>query len=309
MSGVHKPVAVAVVGAGVMGAGIAQVLAVAGHRVAVHDPDPAVLRTVPRRVAEGLALVDAEAVAVLDRLALVPDVGDAVADAGLVIEAGPERLPVKREIFRALAGLTGATLASNTSAIPIGDIARGLERPEQVIGTHFWNPPSLVPLVEVVQAPASDPVRVAETMDLLGRAGMKPVHVAVDVPGFIGNRLQHALKREAIALVANGVCSAEAVDTVTRYGFGARLGVVGPLEQADLSGLELTLAIHEVLMPALDTTARPHPLLVEKVRSGETGAAAGRGFRAWGPGEADARRAEVRRELAAMALRRKAERQ
>jgi 3-hydroxybutyryl-CoA dehydrogenase len=142
---------------------------------------------------------------------------------------------------------------------------------------------------------------VAWTIELLDRIGMKPVHVAADVPGFVGNRLQHALKREAIALVAAGICTAETVDIVTRYGFGARLGIVGPLEQSDLSGLELTLAIHETLMPALDNTPAPHPLLVEKVRAGHTGAAAGQGFRRWRPGEAQARRDEITRELVALA--------
>ena len=134
---------------------------------------------------------------------------------------------------------------------------------------------------------------------------MKPVHVAADVPGFVGNRLQHALKREAIALVADGICTAETVDTVTRFGFGARLGIVGPLEQADLSGLELTLAIHQTLMPDLDRTPVPHPLLVEKVRKGETGAAAGRGFRQWRPGEAQARRDQITRELVRLAAARR----
>jgi 3-hydroxybutyryl-CoA dehydrogenase len=196
-------------------------------------------------------------------------------------------------------------LASNTSAIPIREIARDLAGRARVIGTHFWNPPSLVPLVEVVQAGASDPAAVQTTIALLERIGMKPVHVAADVPGFVGNRLQHALKREAIALVADGVCTAETVDTVTRFGFGARLGIVGPLEQADLSGLELTLAIHQTLMPDLDRTAEPHPLLVEKVRKGETGAAAGRGFRQWRPGEAQARQAEITRELARQAAARR----
>ena len=176
-------------------------------------------------------------------------------------------------------------LASNTSAIPIREItARICGDRHRVIGTHFWNPPYLVPLVEVVQAGASDPAAVEAMIGLLDRIGMKPVHVAADVPGFVGNRLQHALKREAIALVADGICTAETVDTVTRFGFGARLGIVGPLEQSDLSGLELTLAIHETLMPDLDRTPVPHPLLVEKVRQGETGAAAGRGFRQLAPG-------------------------
>ncbi|MFE2427807.1 3-hydroxyacyl-CoA dehydrogenase family protein [Streptomyces sp. NPDC059373] len=291
---------IAIVGAGVMGTAIAQVFATAGQPVTVYDPDPVVLTGVEARLRAGTELAGTSAEDALGLLTLAPGLAAAVRDADLVIEAGPERVAVKQAIFRDLDQLTapGVVLASNTSAIPIGEIARDTRRPERVIGTHFWNPPYLVPLVEVVQARRSDPELIAWTCQVLDEVGMKPVHVVADVPGFVGNRLQHALKREAIALVAAGVCSAETVDTVTRYGFGARLGIVGPLEQSDLSGLELTLAIHEVLMPSLDRTAGPHPLLVEKVRKGET-------FREWRPGEAEARRAEITRALAEAAARRR----
>jgi 3-hydroxybutyryl-CoA dehydrogenase len=299
---------VAVIGAGLMGAGIAQVFLAAGMPVAVYDPVPAALDALPGRISAGLDLLGLFNGSSAGLLRPATSIPDAVTQADLVIEAAPEQLEVKRRIFAELddAAPAGTVLASNTSAIPIREIARDLAGRARVIGTHFWNPPSLVPLVEVVQAGASDPAAVQTTIALLERIGMKPVHVAADVPGFVGNRLQHALKREAIALVAGGVCTAETVDTVTRFGFGARLGIVGPLEQADLSGLELTLAIHQTLMPDLDRTAEPHPLLVEKVRKGETGAAAGRGFRQWRPGEAQARRAEITRELARQAAARRA---
>jgi 3-hydroxybutyryl-CoA dehydrogenase len=272
----------------------------------LYDPDAASLASLPDRVRTGLDLLELPAGPALDRLTVAGDLAVAVRGADLVIEAGPERLAVKQEIFAALDRLTGpaVVLASNTSAIPIRDIAREVMHRERVLGTHFWNPPYLVPLVEVVQSAASDPAGIAWTIRLLDRVGMKPVHVRTDVPGFVGNRLQHALKREAIALVADGVCDAETVDTVTRYGFGARLGIVGPLEQSDLSGLRLTQAIHEVLMPSLDRTATVHPFLAAKVERGETGAAAGRGFRDWAPGEAAARRTEIIGEL--LAARRRA---
>jgi 3-hydroxybutyryl-CoA dehydrogenase len=298
---------VAVIGAGLMGAGIAQVFLAAGVPVAVYDPVPAALDALPGRISAGLDLLGLPNGSFASLLRAGTSIPDAVTQADLVIEAAPEQLEVKRRIFAELDGAApaGAVLASNTSAIPIREIARDLPGRGRVIGTHFWNPPALVPLVEVVQAGASDPAAVQTTIALLERIGMKPVHVAADVPGFVGNRLQHALKREAIALVADGICTAETVDTVTRFGFGARLGIVGPLEQADLSGLELTLAIHQTLMPDLDRTPEPHPLLVEKVRKGETGAAAGRGFRQWGPGEAQARRAEITRELARQAAARR----
>jgi 3-hydroxybutyryl-CoA dehydrogenase len=283
-----------------MGAGIAQVFLAAGLPVRVYDPAQAARDSLPARITAGLDLLGLPNASALELLTAVPGLPDAVGHADLVIEAAPEQLVMKQRIFAELdaAAPAGAVLASNTSALPIREITRDVPGRHRVIGTHFWNPPSLVPLVEVVQAGASDPALVHWTIGLLNRIGLKPVHVAADVPGFVGNRLQHALKREAIALVADGVCTAETVDAVTRYGFGARLGIVGPLEQSDLSGLELTLAIHQTLMPALDNTPVPHPLLVEKVRKGETGAAAGRGFRRWRPGEAQARRDQITRELA-----------
>jgi 3-hydroxybutyryl-CoA dehydrogenase len=299
----------AVVGAGVMGAGIAQVLAGAGWRVALHDPDPAALSAAPERISAGLALIGRRASPVLGLIDLEANLWAAVQGASLVIEAAPERLEVKRELFASLDALAppDAVLASNTSAIPIRDIAVRVQQRGRVLGTHFWNPPHLVPLVEVVQSDDTDPECVSWTIEALDAAGMKPVHVRADIPGFVGNRLQHALKREAIALVSAGVCDAETVDTVVKHGFGARLPYIGPLEQSDLSGLALTLAIHEVLMPSLDVTSVPHPLLVEKVKAGEVGAAAGRGFKSWAPGEAAALRARVDRALVAAALREGAE--
>jgi 3-hydroxybutyryl-CoA dehydrogenase len=291
-----------------MGAAIAQVFATAGLAVKIYDPVPEVLETVSSRVSSNLKTLNIPNEPVVAAISTVSSIADAASDADLVIEAGPENLAVKQEIFAELdrAAPASAVLASNTSAIPVKDIARVVSRPERVIGTHFWNPPYLVPLVEVVRSAASSPDAIDWTYDLLDRVGMKPVRVATDVPGFVGNRLQHAVKREAIALVADGICTAADVDIVTRYGFGLRLGTIGPLEQSDLIGLDLTLAIHETLMPALSRIAEPHPLLVEKVRDGEIGAKAGQGFYEWGPGEAEARREQVNRELAELAQRRQA---
>lgn len=284
---------VAVVGGGAMGSGIAHVLAAAGHRVELFDPDPAARAAVPGRLA---AMREQLGQGALPGAVLVNDsLAEAVAEAALVVEAGPELLDVKRAIFAELEALApaGAILATNTSALPIAAIAAGLEDRGRILGTHFWNPPHLVSLVEVVESEATSAAAVARVIDLLGEAGMRPVHVKADIPGFIGNRLQHALKREAIALVAAGHCDAEGLDEVVKQGFGARLAVLGPLEQSDLNGLTLTLQIHETLMPDLDCTRTAHPYLVEKVRAGETGAAAGRGFREWREGEADALRARV----------------
>jgi 3-hydroxybutyryl-CoA dehydrogenase len=287
---------VAVLGAGRMGTGIAQVFAAAGIPVALHDPAPVAFA---ERIAAICRITGADPDEVLARIWWYDTIPAAVSGATLVIEAGPEKLAVKRDIFGQAEAATGpdTILATNTSAIPIAQIASGSGDPGRVVGTHFWNPPYLIPLVEVVPAPVTRSAVLDRTVEILGSVGLRPVRVRVDVPGFVGNRLQHALKREAIALVANGICSPDTVDTVVRLGFGRRLALVGPLEQADLGGLDLTLAIHQVLMPDLDNTPVPHPLLVELVEHGDLGAKSGKGFYEWRPGEADRRREEIDRGL------------
>jgi 3-hydroxybutyryl-CoA dehydrogenase len=170
-----------------------------------------------------------------------------------------------------------------------------------VVGTHFWNPPHLVPLVEVIQTEWTSDATIRATMGLLAAAGRTPVHVRRDIPGFIGNRLQHALKREAIALVAAGVCDAETIDTVVKSGFGARMAVLGPMEQSDLVGLDLTLDIQNVLIGDLDRSAEPTAFLKNKVAAGKLGMRTGEGFRKWTKEEADAVRERLRRYLAEQA--------
>jgi 3-hydroxybutyryl-CoA dehydrogenase len=278
---------VAVVGAGLMGHGIAQVFAVAGHEVALTDESTEVLATAPERVRRNLERAGLDPAAA-ERIELGLSLDGAVAGAELVVEAAPERLELKQQLFARLSRLTDGILASNTSVLSIGAIARDTERPERVVGTHFWNPPHLVPLVEVVQAETTGDETVDRTAALLAAAGKTPVHVRRDVPGFIGNRLQHALWREAIALVETGVCTAEDVDTVVKGTLGLKLAVLGPLENADLVGTDLTLAIHDYVLPHIDARPTPSPLLRELVERGDLGLKTGRGFRAWTDDEAQA---------------------
>jgi len=285
----------AVVGSGVMGAGIAHVLAAGGVQVTLYDPDAEVLPHAITRIEQMADRLGQDRGWISERLTTTSDLAQAADGASIVIEAGPELLGVKQAIFRELTELApaGAVLASNTSAIPIREIAAGLPLAGRILGTHFWHPPQLVPLVEVVKSDATEDQSVDWTIELLEACGMRPVRISADVPGFVGNRLQHALKREAIALVAAGVCDAETLDTVVKAGFGLRLGILGPLEQADLGGLDLTYKIHSVVMPALDNTPVPHPYLREKVERGEVGVKVGKGFREWQPGEAEQLRATV----------------
>jgi 3-hydroxybutyryl-CoA dehydrogenase len=297
---------IGVIGGGLMGHGIAYLLAAAGHDVGVFEPDVDIRASLPQRLDAIAELIGDDAVA-CRRISVYDRLAAAVADATFVFEAAPEKLPLKQRIFAELesAVAADAILASNSSAIPTTKIGRDLKHRERVVGTHFWNPPHLVPLVEVIQSDKTSDAVVRATMELLRDAGKTPVHVRRDVPGFVGNRLQHAMKREAIALVAAGVCDAETIDTVVKEGFGARTAVLGPMEQSDLVGLNLTLDIAEVLYQHLDNTAGPHPFLREKVAAGKLGMKTSEGLRQWAPGEADAVRARLSRFLAEQAKTRK----
>ena len=297
---------IGVVGGGLMGHGIAYLFAAAGHRVAVFEPAADIRASLPQRLRAIVDLLGDDA-ALLQRIEAHDTLARAMQGATFVFEAAPEKLALKQKIFAELESVVApeTILASNSSAIPSTEIGRHLEHRERVIGTHFWNPPHLVPLVEVVQNEKTSDEVVRRTMELLRQAGKTPVHVRRDIPGFVGNRLQHAMKREAIALVAAGVCDAETVDTVVKEGFGARTAVLGPLEQSDLVGLDLALDIAEVLYQHLDRTPGPHPLLRDKVKAGKLGMKTGEGFRKWTPQQADAVRARLSRFLAEQAKARK----
>jgi 3-hydroxybutyryl-CoA dehydrogenase len=198
---------IAVVGAGLMGHGIAQAFAVAGHEVMITDKMMASLASVPERILANLReLGDDESA--LDRVHPSPDLTASVRDADFVVEAVPEDLPLKRTVFDEIerAARPDAILASNTSVIPITKIMGGLNDKSRALGTHWWNPPYLVPLVEVIGTRWTSPATIERTMALHAGARKTPVHVKKDVPGFVGNRLQHALWREAIALVESGIC-------------------------------------------------------------------------------------------------------
>jgi 3-hydroxybutyryl-CoA dehydrogenase len=297
---------IGVIGGGLMGHGIAYLLAAAGHKVGIFEPDAASRASLPRRLNVIVELLGDDA-ALLQRIVVHDTMAPAVQGATFVFEAAPEKLGLKQRIFAALEAQVAphAILASNSSAIPTTEIGRDLAHRERVVGTHFWNPPHLVPLVEVIQNEKTSHDVVHATIELLRDAGKTPVHVRRDVPGFVGNRLQHAMKREAIALVAAGVCDAETVDIVVREGFGARTAVLGPMEQSDLVGLNLTLDIAEVLYAHLDRTPGPHPFLRDKVRAGKLGMKTGEGLRQWTPQSADAVRERLSRFLAEQARARK----
>lgn len=281
-----------------MGHGVAYLLARRGHQVRVQDTNAAIVANLPLRLGELQSLLQDDELP--GQVHGTTDLAVAVEGVDFVIEAATENLDLKRQIFRQLEkhAPADAVLATNTSALPIGRITEGLATADRVVGAHFWNPPYLVRLVEIVLMSDANHPAAEKMAELLRDAGQHPVFVTKDIPGFIGNRLQHALKREAIALVAAGVCDAETLDDVVKHGFGARLAVLGPLEQSDLVGLDLTKAIHDTLMPDLDRTAHTHPYLAALVANGDLGMKTGKGFRKWTLAEA----AKVRERLNAFLL-------
>src|ERR1700722_12953981 len=285
---------IAVIGAGLMGHGIAQVFALAGHDVTITDSFAQNLDKAKYRIAANLRDLGEDESAV-ENVHTCADLGEAVGEADYVVEAVLEDLPLKQQLFAEIERHVrpDTILASNTSVIPITAIMQGLSRRERAVGTHWWNPPFLVPLVEVIETQWTSPQTVGFTMELHQRAGKKPAHVKKDVPGFIGNRLQHALWREAISLVENGICDAETVDAVIKASFGRRIAVLGPLENADLVGTDLTLAIHENVLPAIDNRPGPSPYLKKLVADGKLGFKSGEGFRKWSAEEQAALRAQV----------------
>lgn len=291
---------IAVIGGGLMGAGIAQIFAVAGHDVTVFEPNAEVRASLHERTKNNLAIIGEDESAA-DRIALVSDMAGAVAGATYVTEAAPERLELKRTIFAELVQLAprDCILASNTSVIPITRIAEGLETADRIVGTHWWNPPYLIPLVEVVQAQQTSDTVISATMALLKSIGKSPAHVKKDTPGFVANRLQHALWREAIAMVAEGVCDAGTLDDCVKNSFGLRLPVLGPLENADMVGLDLTLDIHKTMMPELDRHDRPNELLSGLVDAGALGFKTGEGFQKWTPEQMDETRKRLLQHLTA----------
>jgi len=289
---------IAVIGAGLMGHGIAQVFALAGHEVAIYDSVMASLDNATARIVANLKELGDDPKAV-ERVTPVANLATAVRDAEYVVEAVPEDLALKQKHFAEIEKHVrpDTILASNTSVIPITKIMKGLKRRERALGTHWWNPPFLVPLVEVIETQWTSAATVDFTMKLHAAAGKKPAHVKKDVPGFIGNRLQHALWREAIALVEQGICDAETVDSVVKAAFGRRLAVLGPLENADMVGTDLTLAIHKFVLRDIDSRPGPSPYLKKLVKAGKLGFKSGEGLRKWSPAQQTALRSKVLQHL------------
>jgi 3-hydroxybutyryl-CoA dehydrogenase len=288
---------IAVIGAGLMGHGIAQIFAANGYAVALMDLQQDLLSEAIQKVRSNLTLMARSGIGraqdiedVIKRIKTYSNLGQAAAGADFVIEAVSEKVELKQKIFSELDAICSplTILATNTSVISITEIAEKANRRDRIVGAHFWNPPYLIPLVEVIRGRDTSNEVMDTTVELLTAAGKHPVRVDKDVPGFVGNRLQHALWREAISIVENGIAEPAVVDEVVKFGFGIRLPVLGPLENADMVGLDLTLAVHNYILKHLERSTEPSPALKEKVKKGDLGFKSGQGFQQWSADEARA---------------------
>jgi len=281
------PLRVAVLGAGTMAPGIAACFAAAGHEVALWGRSADRAWSALERAnhmagflaEQGLAAMGGSAAALMT----VADELDDIAGAQLVVEAVAERLDIKRDLLARAEEVVApdAILATNTSGLRVTDIAANLRRPERAVAMHFWNPAHLMPLVEVGAGESTAPATVDRAIAIADGIGKRPVRLASEVLGFLGTRMQQAVVREAIALLERGAASAEDIDLAVRTSFGIRFPVIGPLESADLSGLDVIESIHRYLLPDLDRSSEPQAALTERVAAGALGTKAGRGFHDW----------------------------
>lgn len=288
---------VTIMGTGMMGSGLAQVFAADPElRVTISTRNVANSKAIENIKTNLQPFIDkgiyteSFAKELLERVTLTDKIEVATKDADFIIECVPEDLKIKQDLFANLENYCreDTIFATNTSVMSITEIAQKAKKRDRIVGTHFWNPPYLIPLVEVVKAEDTSEDTMKTSMELLERVGKKPIWVNKDVPGFVANRLQHALWREAISIVERGIADPKTVDDALKYGPGLRLPHLAPIENADMVGLDLTLSIHSYILKYLEDSHEPSPLLKEKVEKGELGFKTGKGFQEWTPESAAA---------------------
>ncbi len=281
---------ITVIGAGLMGHGISQIFAKGGYAVTLMDLNEDLLSNGLENIRSNLTIMADKNIgaydeidSVMSRIKTTTDMTEATVGAHFIVEAVSENLDLKQKVFDELDTLCPreTILATNTSVISITEIASKSMFRDRIVGTHFWNPPYLIPLVEVVRGEDTSDETMDRTFSLLQSVGKHPVRVNRDVPGFVANRLQHALWREAISIVEKGIADAATVDECIKFGFGLRLPVLGPMENSDMVGTDLVLAIHSYILKHLESSPEPSPLLNKLVEDGNLGFKSGRGFQEW----------------------------
>ena len=295
-------------GAGMMGKNIGYVFASnPNFQVGMYDLYPtdveAGIRTNTKQLLDKGVITEDELNDRLSRISFTTDIdSDIVKNADLVIEAVFEDMKIKRETFAKLEARCrpDTIFCTNSSVMSPSEISAELKHRERFVGTHFWNPGHLIPLVEVVKSDASSEETAQTVMEVLRSVGKKPVLCKKDVPGFIANRMQHALWREAISIVEHGIADAATVDEAVKYSFGLRLPQLGPMENADMVGTDLTYNIHDYILKDLEDSHEPSPLLRQLGDEGKIGFKTGEGFQKWTPDQVAQSNAELNEYLIRM---------
>ena len=282
-----SPERIAVIGSGLMGHGIAQAFAQGGCNVTLHDTDETVLEKASQRIGLNLKASaekgleeEARIEKIISRISPTGDLAEAVRDADFVVESVPEDLLIKKKVFKAIDSLApeGTILASNTSMLTISDIGKDVKRKERLVVTHWFNPPHLIPVVEVVKGAATSQETVERTIHLLEEIGKVPVRVLKEVPGHLLNRIQFALFRETLSLLQEGVATPGEIDKAVSGSLGLRLATIGPLKSIDLAGIDLFWYGMKDMYTYLDNSLEPQRIIQKKVRAGEIGRKSGKGF-------------------------------
>ena len=287
---IHNISRIAVIGAGLMGHGIAQEFASAGYHVRLHDVTDEHLQAARTQIEKNLdvlaenAIIEKESIpSTLQRIQTATELATVAENADFVVEAVTENLPLKQQIFEVLDAIcpSHTILASNTTALMPSQIGVNAKRKDKILNTHYFNPPYLIPLVELIRSPDTSDETVSVAFELLTAIGKTPAIIEKEALGFVGPRLQAALIREAFAIVERGIASAETIDLVVRNSFGRRLSVAGPFEVFELAGWDLVLAAFEELYKDLNSSDDINPLLRQMVESGKFGVKSKEGFYEW----------------------------
>ena len=269
---------VAIIGTGLLGCGIAKVVVRCGYPVVLHDSSTKTLAGAEADVAEAAFGTGAS-------VRSEPDLARAMGAADLIIEAVIEDLPLKQRLFERMgASNPDAVLMSNSSVLPIGQIAARTSRPERAVGAHWWNPPHLIPVVEIIRGPQTSEAVMERACRFVRSLGKTPVRVERDVPGFVGNRLQHALWREALALASHDAHAPEAIDRIVGATLGQSLARRGPFAEMNRTGLVRVAREFAKTLPLINSEPKPASRLREKVSQGQLGAKSGQGFLTWPAG-------------------------
>jgi 3-hydroxybutyryl-CoA dehydrogenase len=290
---------VALIGGGTMGADIASTFAAHGWTAHIVNPRDRMRETLPQRLRAAMeklgASFDESRFPLHEKITTLP-----WEDVEIAIEAAPERLDVKQQIFEEMVKLSrpNTPLCSNSTAIPISRIGERLPTRERMLGTHYFMPAHLVPAVEVVSSQYTRKAIADRVVNIMKSVGKVPVRVNLDIPGFLGARLQAALSREAIKLVERGICSVEDIDNIVRFGFGFRYIAAGPLLQRDHAGLDVHNAGAETIYPDLCNDTAPSPYMSDRVKAGHIGMKAKQGFYDWTDESIAAEKARYERALA-----------